>query len=94
MVAQPSETSRRRDEPKSWGWTKDERRGRRTIEMRATARAARTGFPRSGPARLLHRAPDLEIGDPGYPTLLRSSVVAEQESFRSTRLPGGPSYPG
>lgn len=62
--------------------------------MRAAAGAARTGLPRSGPARFLHRAPSPETGDPGHPAFLRPGVVAEQKSFRPARLPGGLSRSG
>lgn len=94
MAARPPEAGRWRDEPESRRWTKNERCGRRSAEMRATARAARTGLPGSGPTCLLHRAPGPEIGYPGYPALLRPGIMAEQESFRSARLPGGLSRPG
>jgi len=94
MAARPPEAGWRRDEPKSRRWTKNERCGWWSVEMRATARAARTGLPGSGSARLLHRAPGPEIGYSGHPALLCAGIMAEQESFWPAWLPGGLSRPG
>lgn len=94
MAARSSEAGRRRDESESRWRTEDERRGRRSVEMRTAAGAARTCIPGSGPTRLLLRAFGIKIGDPGHPAFLRIGVVAEQESFQLARLSGGLSRPG
>jgi len=94
MAARSSEAGRRRDEPESRWWTEDERHGQRSIEMRAAAGATRTCIPGSRSTRLLFRAFDIKIGDPGHTAFLRAGVVAEQKSFQLARLSGGLSRPG
>lgn len=94
MAARPSEAGRRRNEPESRGRTEGQRHGRRSATVRAAAGAARSRVPGSGSACLLLRTASLETGDPGHPAVLRSGVVAEQESLRLARLSGGLSLLG